>query len=164
MSSQAKTKKDAKEEQLEEEIAEQKAVEALKQDGYSDVVIDHWLHPRNFGQLTHYDGYSDRITSSCGDSMSIWFKVRGGVIEEAKFVSDICIGAVSSGSMLTEMIKGKTVKEALLISSEDVLNELNGLPPQFVHCTELAVDTLQTAIRDYNEYKTDPWKRLYLQN
>jgi len=142
---------------------EQGIREVLSKDGYSEVVIDHWLNPRNLGEMKNYDGYSGKITSSCGDSMWVWLKLEDNVIENATFVSDICIGAVSSGSMLTEMVKGKTITEALWISPDDILRALGGLPEYFVHCATLADTALKAAIRDYNAYKASPWKRLYQQ-
>ena len=131
--------------------------------GYSEVVIEHWLNPRNFGQLKSYDGYSGRITSPCGDAMWVWLRVYDNVILNATYVSDICIGAVASGSMATEMVKGKRIKDALRISSEDILRALGGLPENYIHCAALADKTLKAAIRDYNAYKDAPWKRLYRQ-
>ena len=142
---------------------EQDVRELLKKDGYSEAVIDHWLNPRNLGEMKNYDGYSEKITSSCGDSMWVWLRVKDSVIQNAKYVSDICIGAVSSGSMLTEMVKGKRIIEALGVSSDDILRALGGLPENFVHCATLAEMALKAAIRDYNAYKAAPWKRLYQQ-
>jgi len=137
--------------------------ESLRKDGYSDVVIDRWLNPRNLGQMKNYDGYSGKITSSCGDSMWVWLKVKGDVIQKAAYLSDICIGAVSSGSMLTEMVEGRTIREAVGISSDDILRALGGLPENFVHCAALAAMALKAAIRDYKAYNAAPWKRLYEQ-
>ena len=131
--------------------------------GYSEVVIDHWLNPRNLGEMKNYDGYSEKITSSCGDSMWVWLKVKDNVIQNATYVTDICIGAVSSGSMLTEMVKGKRITEALRISPDDILRALGGLPENFVHCAVLAEMALKAAIRDYIAYKAAPWERLYRQ-
>jgi nitrogen fixation NifU-like protein len=138
-------------------------IEALREGGYSDVVIDRWLNPKNLGQMENYDGYSGKITSSCGDSMWVWLKVKDDVIQKAAYLSDICIGAVSSGSMLTEMVESRTIREALRISSDDILRALGGLPENFVHCAVLAEITLRAAIRDYKAYKGAPWKRLYEQ-
>jgi len=143
-----------------EELA---VIEALREDGYSDVVIDRWLNPGNFGQMENYDGYSGKITSSCGDSMWVWLKVKDNVIQNATYLSDICIGAVSSGSMLTEMVGDRTIREALGVSSVDILRALGGLPENFVHCATLAETALKAAIRDYIAYKAAPWKRLYQQ-
>ena len=136
-------------------------IEALKKDGYSEAVIDHWLNPRNLREMGNYDGYSKKITSSCGDSMWIWLKIKDNVIQNATYLSDICIGAISSGSMLTELVKGKRIAEALGISSDDILRALGGLPENFVHCATLAEAALKVAIRDYNAYKAAPWKRFY---
>jgi len=137
------------------------AIEALRKDDYSEVVIDHWLNPRNLGRMKNYDGYSGKITSSCGDSMWVWLKVKGDVIQKVTYLSDICIGAISSGSMLTEMVESRTIREALRISSDDILRALGGLPENFVHCATLAEMALKAAIRDYAAYKAAPWKRLY---
>ena len=138
-------------------------IEALREDGYSDVVIDRWLNPRNLGQMENYDGYSGKTTSSCGDSMWVWLTVKDSVIQKAAYISDICIGAVSSGSMLTEMVENKTIREALRISSDDILKALGGLPQSFTHCAVLAEMALKAAIREYKAYKAAPWKRLYEQ-
>jgi len=138
-------------------------IETLRADGYSDRVIDHWLNPKNLGRMEHYDGHSGKITSSCGDSMWIWLKVKGGVIQKATYLSDVCIGAVSSGSMVTELARGKTIREALGVSSNDILKALGGLPEAFVHCAALAEMAFKAAIRDYKAYDTTPWKRLYEQ-
>lgn len=146
-----------------DEAEDQDVRELLRKDGYSEIVIDHWLNPRNLGQLNNYHGYSEKITSSCGDSMWIWLKIKDNVIQNATYVSDICIGAVSSGSILTEMAKGKRIVEALRISPDDILRALGGLPKNFAHCATLADMALKAAIRDYNDYKAAPWKRLYQQ-
>jgi len=138
-------------------------IESLKKDGYSEGVIDRWLNPRNLGQMENYDGYSGKITSSCGDSMWVWLKVKDDVIQKVTYLSDICIGAISSGSMLTEMVESRTIREALRLSSDDILRALGGLPENFVHCAALAEMALKAALRDYEAYKAAPWKRLYPQ-
>jgi len=112
---------------------EQVTIEELRKDGYSETVIDYWLNPRNLGKGNNReecDEFSDWFTGPCGDSMGICLKVKNGVIQYATFISDICIGAVASGNMLTEMVKGKTIGEALVISPDDILKELGGLPEQ----------------------------------
>ena len=141
----------------------QTIINELRKDGYSETVIAHWLNPKNFGQMKDYDGYSNKFTGSCGDSMWIWIKANNDIIQDASYVSDVCIGSVSSGSILTEMIKGKTIGSALRISQDDILKELEGLPEQFTHCAKLAKDSLNMAIIDYNAYKNTPWKRAYEQ-
>lgn len=134
---------------------------SLRKQGYSEVVIDHWINPRNMGQMKSFDGFSGKITSSCGDSIWIWIKVRNNHVFRINFISDICIGAVSAGSMITEMVEDKSIKEALRITPEVVLSALGGLPDKYVHCTQLAVKALKYAIADYNEYEAAPWKRVY---
>lgn len=142
---------------------QREVIEELREDGYSETVIDHWLNPRNLGRRSQEEcgGFSDWFTGPCGDSMEICLKVRDGVIRDATFMSDICIGAVTSGSMLTEMVKGKTVREALVISPDDILSGLGGLPAQFVHCADLAKNALNLAIRDYLALAKEPWRRAY---
>jgi len=139
--------------------------EELRKTGYSEATIDHWLNPRNLGRRSRKecDGFSDWFTGQCGDSMEICLKVRNSVIVDITFISDICIGAVASGSMLTEMVKGKTIIGALNISAQDILDRLGGLPDQYVHCADLARDTLRLAIRDYLAFAREPWKRAYQQ-
>ncbi|MFO8100922.1 MAG: iron-sulfur cluster assembly scaffold protein [Dehalococcoidia bacterium] len=135
---------------------------------YSETVIDHFLNPRNLGRMDNYDGYA-YVKSSCGDSMWLWLKVRynsgsnDNVLQDVKFLCDVCVGAVSAGSMLTELIKGKTIREALTIGQDDILRNLGGLPDEFIHCAGLAEDTFKAAIKDYAVYKDAPWKRMYEQ-
>ena len=100
---------------------ELEVVEALRKDGYSEVVIDHWLNPRNLREMRNYDGYSEKITNSWGDPMWVWLKVKDNVIQNATYLSDICIGAVSSGSILTEMVKGN---EGLGVKHSNKINEV----------------------------------------
>ncbi|NOZ86978.1 MAG: iron-sulfur cluster assembly scaffold protein [Deltaproteobacteria bacterium] len=142
----------------------QKAAEVLRQEGYSEKVIDHWLNPRNIGRGNRKkcDGYSDWYTGPCGDSMEICLTVRNNVISRATFFSDICIGVVSSASALTEMLQDMTVSEAAAITSDDLLEELGGLPDHYIHCAELAVSALSLAIRDYLSFAREPWKKAYL--
>jgi len=137
--------------------------EELRKAGYSEATIDHWLNPRNLGRGSRKecDGFSDWFTGRCGDSMEICLKVRNSVIADVTFISDICIGAITSGSTLTEMVKGKTIIGALSISAQDILDKLGGLPDQYVHCADLAIDTLRLAIRDYLAFAREPWRRAY---
>jgi len=138
----------------------EKARNSLKESGYSDSVIDNYLNPKNLGRMEHYDGYG-HIKSTCGDSMWMWLRIRDRRITDIRFISDICVGAVSAGSALTEMVKGKDIREALAIGRDDILRELGGLPDAFVHCAELAEDTLKAALRDYLRFAREPWKRAY---
>lgn len=140
---------------------EREIEESLRRDGYSPAVIDHWLHPRNFGRMTSHDGSSGVYTGPCGDSMAIWLKVNGKTISRARFISDICIGAVASGSMITELAVDRSVTEAMWLTSSDILEALGGLPDEYAHCALLAEKTLQEALKDHNALKATPWKRIY---
>lgn len=142
-------------------VKENQIKKDLREKGYSDPVIDHWLNPRNLGQMKYYDGFSDKITSTCGDSIWIWIKVRDNVITNISFISDICIGSVSAGSILTEKAEEKSIEEALQISAEEILDALGGLPKKYVHCTKLAEKALKFAIANYQKYEAAPWKKFY---
>lgn len=140
-----------------------KIVEELQQQmwaGYSQTVIDHAQNPRNVGAIYDADGFAS-VTGPCGDTMEIWLKVRDGIVRHATFRTDGCGGTISAGSVLTELVKGKTVSEGYRITQEDVLEALGGLPEESVHCALLAVDTLKAAIRDYLDTRNEPWKRAY---
>jgi nitrogen fixation NifU-like protein len=127
---------------------------------YSEKVIDHFLNPRNLGEMQSADGLG-RATGSCGDTMQIYLRVRNGKISDAKFITDGCGTSIACGSMVTEMVKGKGVAEALRVTQEEVLDALEGLPEENEHCALLAADTLREAIKDYLAFKHDPWKRAY---
>ncbi|HED23812.1 MAG TPA: iron-sulfur cluster assembly scaffold protein [Firmicutes bacterium] len=146
-----------------EKTKKERAKEELANIGYSETVIDHWLNPRNLGQMQNYNGFSGKISSSCGDSIWIWIKVEKRIVKKATFMSDICIGAVSAGSILTEMIKGKDIARILAISADDILTALGGLPKKYEHCAGLAANALKYAIADYNAYEAAPWKKFYEQ-
>ncbi len=145
-----------------DEVESKRVREKMRRDGYSEIAIDHWLNPRNLGQLENYEGYSEKITGPCGD-MWIWLKIKGDVIQNATYISDICVGGVSAGSILTEMAKGKTVEDALHITADDILRALGGLPRNFKHCARLAETALKAAIANYSIYKAEPWRKLYQQ-
>lgn len=127
---------------------------------YSEQVIDHFLKPRNLGQVPQPDGFG-RVTGSCGDTMEIGLRVRNGMVAAIAFGTDGCGPSIASGSMVTEMARGRPVAEALGISQQDVLDSLGGLPAESQHCALLAADTLKAALRDYLATKNEPWKRAY---
>lgn len=116
---------------------------------YSEKVMDHFMNPRNVGELTDADGVGMEGNPTCGDVMKIFIKVEDGKIIDAKFRTFGCGASIAVSSMVTEMIKGKTIDEALSISKEAVANELGGLPPQKMHCSNLGADALKKAIEDY---------------
>jgi len=128
--------------------------------GYTEVVIDHAQNPRNVGNISDADGY-DSVTGSCGDTMEIWLRVRDGIIRQATFWTDGCGTTIAAGSMVTELVKGKTIASALKITQQDVLDALGGLPAESKHCALLAANTVKGAIRDYTAMKREPWKKAY---
>ena len=127
---------------------------------YSETAIDHSMNPRNLGDMEDADGFA-KVIGSCGDTMEIWLKVKNGAVANATFITNGCGTSIASGSMVTEMAKGKSVSELRKISQQDVLNTLGGLPEESEHCALLAADTLKEAIRDYLAMKKEPWKRAY---
>jgi nitrogen fixation NifU-like protein len=116
---------------------------------YSDKVMDHFTNPRNVGEIEDASGIGNVGNPVCGDIMKVFIKVEDNVITDIKFKTFGCGAAIATSSMVTEMAKGKTVEEALKISRKDVAEELDGLPPQKMHCSNLAADALHDAIRDY---------------
>ncbi|MDD5398950.1 MAG: iron-sulfur cluster assembly scaffold protein [Dehalococcoidia bacterium] len=127
---------------------------------YSDETVDHALKPRNMGNIDIASGYAS-VTGPCGDTMEIWLSVDNKIIAEATFMTDGCVTTIAAGSMVTEMVKGKPVEEAMRIGQQDILRALNGLPEESKHCALLAANTLKEAIIDYYEYSHDKWKRSY---
>jgi nitrogen fixation NifU-like protein len=116
---------------------------------YSERVMDHFMNPRNVGDMEDADGIGVEGNPTCGDAMKIYIKVKDGKIVDAKFKTFGCGAAIAVSSIVTEMVKGKTLDEALSISKEAVASELGGLPPQKMHCSNLGADALKKAIEDY---------------
>ncbi len=127
---------------------------------YSETAIDHSMNPRNVGGMEDADGFA-KVTGSCGDTMELWLKVKNGTVADASFMTDGCGTSIASGSMVTEMAKGKSISELRKISQQDVLSALGGLPDESEHCALLAANTLKEAIRDYLAMEKEPWKRAY---
>jgi len=127
---------------------------------YSEKTIDHFLNPRNLGEIPTPDGFG-RVTGPCGDTMEIYLNVRDGRVMNASFWTDGCGSSIASGSMVTEMAKRMNIGEAQRISQHDVLAALGGLPEESEHCALLAANTLREAIKDYLAFKNEPWKRAY---
>jgi nitrogen fixation NifU-like protein len=118
---------------------------------YNSIMIDHLTHPRNVGEMENPDGVGEAQNPICGDTMRLFIKVEMDRIVEAKFLTFGCGAAIASSSITTEMIKGKTVEEALLISNQMVTDALGGLPPTKVHCSVLAEQAIKAAIFDYRK-------------
>ncbi len=127
---------------------------------YSETAIEHAMNPRNVGDMEDADGFG-KVTGPCGDTMEIWLKVRNDTITGATFMTDGCGTSIASGSMVTELVRGKSVSQALRIGQEGVLNALSGLPEESEHCALLAADTLKEAVKDYFALKKEPWKKAY---
>lgn len=117
--------------------------------GYSKKVMEHFMNPRNVGVIENPDGYGKVGNPICGDVMEIFIKVKDGIITDIKFRTFGCGSAIATSSMITELAKGKHVDEAIKITRSDVADELDGLPPQKMHCSNLAADALSEAIKDY---------------
>jgi len=118
---------------------------------YNPIVIDHFKHPRNMGEMENPDGMGEAQNPVCGDTMRLFIKVESDRIVDVKFLTFGCSAAIASSSLATEMIKGKTIAEALQISDEDIVNALGGLPPSKVHCSILAEMAIRAAIMDYQK-------------
>ena len=121
----------------------------MAEQSYSDKVMDHFLHPRNVGEIPDASGIGNVGNPICGDVMRMYIKVENNVIMDAKFKTFGCGAAISTSSMVTEMVKGKTIEEALEISNKTVAEALGGLPPIKLHCSVLAEEALKAAINDY---------------
>ncbi|MBM4306169.1 MAG: iron-sulfur cluster assembly scaffold protein [Deltaproteobacteria bacterium] len=118
---------------------------------YSPIVVDHFTHPRNLGEMENPDGMGEAQNPVCGDTMRLFIKVESDRIVDARFLTFGCGAAIASSSIATEMIKGKTIEEALLITDQIVIEALGGLPPSKVHCSILAEMAIQKAVEDYRE-------------
>lgn len=122
---------------------------------YSEKVMDHFNNPRNVGELEDANGVGEVGSASCGDIMRISLKVENDVIIDVKFKTFGCGAAIATSSMVTEMVKGKNIEEALAITNKSVAEALDGLPPVKMHCSNLAADALHKAIEDYNTKGTN---------
>jgi nitrogen fixation NifU-like protein len=120
---------------------------------YSPKVMDHFMNPRNVGEMPDADGIGMEGNPTCGDAMQLFIKVENERIVDAKFRTFGCGAAIAVSSMITEMVKGKTLDEAMAMSKEAVAAELGGLPPQKMHCSNLGADALKKAIEDYRSKK-----------
>jgi len=120
---------------------------------YSEKVMDHFANPRNVGEIADADGIGKVGNPQCGDVMWLYIKVKDNIITDIKFKTFGCGAAIATSSMITELARGKTIEEAKVISRQDVANALEGLPPQKMHCSNLASDALREAIKDYEAKK-----------
>ncbi len=117
---------------------------------YTPKVMEHFSNPRNVGEIPDADGVGEVGNPVCGDMMTIYLKIKDNKIEDIKFKTFGCAAAIATSSIITEMARGKTLENALKISRNDVAKELGGLPPQKLHCSNLAADALKLAIENYH--------------
>lgn len=118
---------------------------------YSEKVMEHFTNPRNVGEIKDADGVGEVGNPRCGDIMKMYIDIEGDIIKDVKFKTFGCGSAIASSSMVTELIKGKSIKEAMEISNQDVANELGGLPPVKMHCSVLAEQAIKSALLDYSK-------------
>lgn len=116
---------------------------------YSEKVMDHFTNPRNVGEIPDADGIGEVGNAKCGDIMKMYLKIDGNVITDCKFKTFGCGAAVATSSMATEMIKGKTIEDALKLTNRAVMEALDGLPPVKIHCSVLAEQAVKAALTDY---------------
>ena len=116
---------------------------------YTKKLMDHFMNPRNVGVIENPDGYAKVGSPSCGDMMEIFLKIEDGVIVDAKFRTFGCASAIASSSVTTEMILDKTIEEALQLTNKSIAENLDGLPASKLHCSVLAEEVINAAIKDY---------------
>ena len=122
---------------------------------YSEKVMDHFANPRNVGEIPDASGSGTVGNAKCGDIMKMDIKVENGIIVDVKFKTFGCGAAIATSSMATEMVKGKTLEEALALTNKAVAEALDGLPPVKMHCSVLAEEAIHAAIKDYKEKHPD---------
>ena len=116
---------------------------------YSDIVMNHFMHPRNVGEIENPDGVGQVGNAKCGDIMKMYLKIKNNIIEDVKFETFGCGSAIASSSMATELIKGKTIEDALAVTNKQVVDALGGLPAHKLHCSVLAEEAIKAAVKDY---------------
>ena len=128
---------------------------------YTETVMDHFMHPRNVGEIENPDGVGQVGNAKCGDIMKMYLKIKNNIIEDVKFETFGCGSAIASSSMATELIKGKTIEDALAVTNKQVVDALGGLPAHKLHCSVLAEEAIKAAVKDYydkNGIAYDPSK------
>ena len=124
---------------------------------YSEKVMEHFMHPRNVGTIEDADGVGEVGNAKCGDIMKIYLKIENDIIEDVKFETFGCGSAIASSSMATEMIKGKSIHEALELTNKAVAEALDGLPAHKMHCSVLAEEAIKSALKDYFDKNGIPY-------
>ena len=128
---------------------------------YTETVMDHFTHPRNVGEIPDADGVGEVGNAKCGDIMKMYLKIKDDRIEDVKFETFGCGSAIASSSMATELIKGKTIEEALAVTNKQVVDALGGLPAYKLHCSVLAEESIKAAVKNYYDRNNIPgmWAR-----
>ena len=116
---------------------------------YSEIVMDHFMNPRNVGSIPDADGIGEVGNAKCGDIMKIYLKIDDNKISDVKFETFGCGSAIASSSMATEMVKGKSIEDAMKVTNKQVVEALDGLPAHKLHCSVLAEEAIKTAVKDY---------------
>ena len=124
---------------------------------YTDIVMDHFMHPRNVGEIPNADGVGEVGNAKCGDIMKMYLKINGNIIEDVKFETFGCGSAIASSSMATEMIKGKSIHDAMRLTNKAVAEALDGLPAHKMHCSVLAEEAIKNALKDYYDRSGLPY-------
>lgn len=124
---------------------------------YTETVMDHFTHPRNVGEIPDANGVGEVGNAKCGDIMKMYLKIKDDRIEDAKFETFGCGSAIASSSMATELIKGKTVDEALAVTNKQVVDALGGLPAYKLHCSVLAEESIKAAVKNYYDRNNIPY-------
>ena len=124
---------------------------------YSEKVMDHFTHPRNVGVIEDANGVGEVGNAKCGDIMKIYLKIENDIIQDVKFETFGCGSAIASSSMATELIKGKTIDEALAVTNKQVVDALGGLPAYKLHCSVLAEESIKAAVKNYYDRNNIPY-------
>ena len=124
---------------------------------YTETVMDHFTHPRNVGEIPDADGVGEVGNAKCGDIMKMYLKIKDDCIEDVKFETFGCGSAIASSSMATELIKGKTIEEALAVTNKQVVDALGGLPAYKLHCSVLAEESIKAAVKNYYDRNNIPY-------
>ncbi len=124
---------------------------------YSEKVMDHFMHPRNVGTIENADGVGEVGNAKCGDIMKIYLKIEDGIVADVKFETFGCGSAIASSSMATELIKGQPLSEVLKLTNKAVAEALDGLPAHKLHCSVLAEEAIQAAVKDYYDKNHIPY-------
>ena len=124
---------------------------------YTETVMDHFTHPRNVGEIPDADGVGEVGNAKCGDIMKMYLEIKDDRIEDVKFETFGCGSAIASSSMATELIKGKTIEEALAVTNKQVVDALGGLPAYKLHCSVLAEESIKAAVKNYYDRNNIPY-------